>query len=104
MSTGQRYHRPEDIPDLAIEVILTVIAILRDMMQHAMQDDYRSNLEAAKRTVSKAAILPECNGSNIGAAQSIFDTDQRFGNTLNNGQKAMLFIAAVELTQEQAGS
>lgn len=89
--------------ELGAEIILTTVGLLRDMLLHGFgEDKFNAFRMHARKVVTKAQQLPECGGSSIKAARDVFNADVNFGNQLNNGQKAMLFIAAVELMQEQA--
>jgi hypothetical protein len=88
--------------ELGAEVILTLVAILRSQMEFALKADFAPFLNDAKRVVSMAAESASCDGSHIKAARDIFNADNTHGGKFNNCQKAMLFIAAVELMEEYA--
>lgn len=95
-------NEPQRGDELAAEVILILVAMFEDMLKKAMRD-YEVVRAKAREVVSRCADTPECDGSHIKAALDIFRADQQFGRKFHNGQKAMLFIAAVELMQERAG-
>jgi hypothetical protein len=86
--------------ELGAEVILTLVAILRSQMEFALKDQFAGFLVRARHVVEKTSI--GCDGSHIKAARDLFNIDNQNGNHLNNAEKSMLFIAAVELMQEQA--
>jgi hypothetical protein len=89
--------------ELGAEVILITVGLLRDCLLYGFGEDQFNEFRlAARRVVDKARKLPDCGGSAIKAARDLFNNDAKFGNKLSNAQKAMLFIAAVELMQEQA--
>lgn len=94
--------RPGD--ELAADVILILTAILRDLLKQGYgRQQFAQTLQFARNAVTRGmAELPETGGIPISAARALFNYDQQFGNQMTHGQKAMLFIAAVELMQEQA--
>lgn len=97
----QERSRPGD--ELGAEVILITVGLLRDCLLYGFgEDEFERFKDAARSIVAKAQLIPESGGSPIKAARDIYETDRKFGNRLTNVQKAMLFIAAIELMQETA--
>ena len=97
-------HGLEHGDELAADVILILTALLRDLLLQGFgPQQFKATLQFARNAVTRGvAELPETGWIPISAARALFNYDQQFGNQMTNGQKAMLFIAAVELMQERA--
>lgn len=104
LSEAFRRRSADQGAELGAEVILILTDLLQDLLASALdRRTYESLRRGARQAVGNSASFPGAGISHIKAARDVYATDAANGRKFNNAQKAMLFIAAVELMGERAG-
>ena len=91
-----------DGSELAAEIVLTVVAMLRGMILVALRrepDGFERRMRAAKGALRSVLDVDEDCAGPIHAAMRLCKLP---GSRMENASRAMLFIAAVEMLEEQA--